>query len=64
MPIDAMARTAIDSGRRDIALDVFRAADQPGFHQGHLRRLCRELTGVALGVEDLPPRRALRVVTE
>jgi hypothetical protein len=64
MPIDAMARTAIDAGRRDVALDVFRAADQPGFHQGHLRRLCRELTGVVLGVEDLPPRPALQVVSE
>lgn len=63
MPIDAMARTAIDAGRRDIALEVFRAADQPGFHQGHLRRLGRELTGVAMGVEDLPPRPALRIVS-
>ncbi len=64
MPIDAMARTAIDAGRRDIALEVFRGADRPGFHQGHLRRLCRELTGVVLGVEDLPPRPALWVVSE
>lgn len=46
------------------ALDGFPriAADQPGVHQGHLRRLCREPTGVGLGVEDLPPRPALRVV--
>lgn len=63
MPIDAMARAAVDAGRRDIALEVFRAADQPGFHQGHLRRLCRELTGVRLGDEDLPPRPALRVIS-
>lgn len=62
VPIDAMARTAIDAGRRDIALEVFRASDQPGLHQGHLRRLCRELTGVGMGIEDLPPRPALRVV--
>ncbi len=64
MPIDAMAHAALDAGHRDIAVEVFRAADQPGFHQGHLRRLCRQLTGVRLGAEDLPPRPALRVVAQ
>lgn len=62
-PIDAMARAAITGEWREIAVEVFQAADQPGFHQGHLRRLCRELTGVWLGDEDLAPRPALRVVS-
>jgi hypothetical protein len=64
MPIDAMARAALAAGRPNLVVEVFRAADQPGFHQAHLRRLCRQLTGVRLGDEDLPPRPALRVVSE
>ena len=64
MPIDAMARTALDAGMRHIAIAVFEAADRPGFQQSYLRRRCRELTGVSLGDEELPPRPRLRVVHE
>lgn len=64
MPIDAMARAAVDAGTPAMAAAVFEAADRPGWHQGHLRRLCRELTGVRLGDEDLPPRPTLRVVSD
>lgn len=48
IPIDALARSALDTGRRDLAIDVFRAADRPGHQRDHLRRLCKELTGVDL----------------
>lgn len=62
-PIEAMARSALRAHRREIAIAVFEAANQPGFHQGTLRRMCHELTGVSLGDEDLPPRARLRVVS-
>ena len=44
-PVDAMARAALDAGDRDLAVAVFVAADQPGWHRDHLRRRCLELTG-------------------
>ncbi|MBW3605780.1 MAG: hypothetical protein KY460_12910 [Actinobacteria bacterium] len=44
-PVDAMARAALDAGDRDLAVAVFAAADQPGWHRDHLRRRCRDLTG-------------------
>ena len=59
MPIEAMAESALRSGRWELALEVFRAADRPGFHQEHLRQRCRTLTGVDIGDEDhvAPPKR-------
>jgi hypothetical protein len=44
-PVEAMARAALDAGDRDLAVAVFVAADQPGWHRDHLRRRCLELTG-------------------
>jgi hypothetical protein len=45
MPIVALAQAAIQRGRRDIARDVFAAADRPGLQRDHLRQRCAELTG-------------------
>jgi hypothetical protein len=47
-PVEQMARSLLDAGDRDAAVELFRAADQPGMHQAHLRRRCQELTGVEL----------------
>jgi hypothetical protein len=44
-PVDAMARAALEAGDRDLAVAVFAAADQPGWHRDHLRRRCLQLTG-------------------
>jgi hypothetical protein len=44
-PIVTMARTAWSARKRDLALEVFAAADQPGFHRDYLRKQCIELTG-------------------
>jgi hypothetical protein len=52
MPIVALAQAALARRRTDIAVEVFRAADKPGFHRDHLRRRCRELTGVDLAAND------------
>jgi len=62
MPIEAMAESAVRSGRRELALEVFRAADRPGFHQEHLRRRCLALTGVDIGDENHVLQPKLRVV--
>lgn len=48
MPIVALAESAMNGQRRDLALEVFRAADQPGMHRDHLRDRCLELTGSRL----------------
>ena len=45
MPIMAMAEAAMNAGKRDLALSVFAAADQPGLQREHLRELCCKLTG-------------------
>jgi hypothetical protein len=45
IPIVALAESAISAGRRQLAVDVFRAADQPGWHRDHLRQRCLALTG-------------------
>lgn len=47
-PIEAMARSQLGAKNRDGAIAVFKAADQPGFHQAHLRKMCLSLTGVDL----------------
>lgn len=62
MPIEAMAESALHSGRRELAVDVFRAADRPGFHQQHLRRRCLALTGIDLDGETHDPTPNLRAV--
>ncbi|HZC99824.1 MAG TPA: hypothetical protein VFA46_06415 [Actinomycetes bacterium] len=55
MPIVALAQTALAGGRRDLALEVFAAANRPGLHQDYLAARCLELTGQ-------PPRRHLHAV--
>lgn len=62
MPIEAMAESALHSGRQELAVEVFRAADRPGFHQRHLRQRCLALTGVDIDDEGHDPRPTLRVV--
>jgi hypothetical protein len=58
--IEALAESALGSNRRELAVEVFRAADRPGWHQRHLRDRCRVLTGVDLTDEEVRPK--LRVV--
>jgi hypothetical protein len=47
-PILTMANAALDRGDGDLAVEVFRAADQPGWHRDLLRRHCVEITGAVL----------------
>lgn len=51
-PVEAMARDQLAAKDRAGAIAVFKAADQPGFHQDHLRKLCLSLTGVDLAADD------------
>lgn len=53
--ITRMAESALKQGRKDLALAVFAAADQPGFHRDYLRQQCLKLTG------QLPPERTLHL---
>jgi len=46
--ITTMAEAALEAGDRTLALRVFEAANQPGFHDEFLRTRCRELTGHTL----------------
>ncbi|MHB1613135.1 MAG: hypothetical protein ACYCXA_08710 [Actinomycetes bacterium] len=62
MPIEAMAESALRSGHRELAVEVFRAADRPGHHQEHLRQRCLVLTGVDIDDEEHDPRPKLRAV--
>lgn len=55
--ITRMAESALKQGRKDLALAVFAAADQPGFHREYLRRQCMKLTG------QPPPERSLHSVS-
>ncbi|HYZ97815.1 MAG TPA: hypothetical protein VE575_03625 [Acidimicrobiales bacterium] len=57
-PVVALAESAHRSGRQELAVEVFRAADRPGRQRDHLRHRCAELTGFHL--DDRAPR--LRVV--
>jgi hypothetical protein len=43
--ITTMAETAGRAGRDDLVLEIFAAADQPGFHREHLRDECGRMTG-------------------
>lgn len=51
-PIVALAESAIAGNRPELAVEVFRAADRSGPQRDHLRRQCRQLTGVTLGEGD------------
>lgn len=59
MPIVALAESAATAGRKELAIEVFRAADQPGMHRDHLRDRCLELTGFRLD-DPAPPLRIVR----
>ena len=48
-PILQLAAAAWKAKRRELALAVFTAADQPGFHRDYLRQECQAMTG------QLPP---------
>lgn len=50
-PIVAMAESHLKARDSSGALEVFRAADQAGFHRDHLRRRCLAMTGVDLATE-------------
>jgi hypothetical protein len=63
IPIEAMAESALRCGNRELAAEVFRAADRPGFHQEHLRQRCQALTGIDLDDQKHGPRPKLRVVS-
>ena len=56
----ALAESALAARRDDLAVDVFRAADQPGMHRDHLRERCRKMTGHRL--DEPVPR--LRIVEQ
>lgn len=62
MPSEALAESALRGGRRELTVEVFRVADQPGFHKRHLRQRCLVLTGVDLDDEGHDPRPKLRAV--
>ena len=46
--VEALATSALRSKRRDLAVEIFRAADRPGHHQKLLRERCASLTGVVI----------------
>ncbi len=47
--VETLAESALRSRRSDLAVEIFRAADRPGWHQKLLRESCLSLTGVAIG---------------
>lgn len=53
-PIEAMARSHLKVKDETGAIAVFRAADQPGFHRDHIRKLCLSLTGFDLADGSKP----------
>lgn len=53
-PIEAMARSHLKVKDETGAIAVFRAADQPGFHRDHIRKLCLSLTGFDLADGSTP----------
>jgi hypothetical protein len=59
MPIVALAESAAAAGHKELAIEVFRAADQPGMHRDHLRDRCLKLTGIRLD-DAAPPLRVVR----
>jgi hypothetical protein len=59
--VEALATSALRSKRRDLVVEIFRAADRPGHHQKRLRERCASLTGVVIGDPD-GSRPSLKVV--
>lgn len=59
MPIVALAESATAAGRTELAVEVFRSADQHGLHRDHLRDCCLKLTGVRLN-DPAPPLRVVK----
>ena len=59
--VEALATSALRSKRRDLAVEVFQAADRPGRHQQRLRERCTPLTGMVIGDPD-DSRPSLKVV--
>ena len=64
--VEALATSALRSKRRDLAVEVFRAADRLGHHQKLLRERCVSLTGVVLenGNDSRPGLRVVRGSTK
>lgn len=63
--VEALAQSALRSNRRDLAVEVFRAADRPGWHRDRLRARCIALTGVDPSDGEAGERtRRLRLVPE
>ena len=60
--VEALATSALRSKRRDLAVEVFQAADRPGRHQQLPRERCTSLTGVVIGDPDgsRPSRKVVR----
>ncbi len=44
-----LAEGAVRAGGRTVAIGVFQAADRPGRHRDHLRKICLTMTGTELG---------------
>ncbi len=63
MPIEALADSALRSGKKDLAVETFQAADRPGFHRRHLRDRCQAMTGVHLEDES-ETKPTLRIVRD
>ncbi|MDA8342976.1 MAG: hypothetical protein M0007_12220 [Actinomycetota bacterium] len=47
--VEALATSALRSERRDLAVEVFQAADRPGRHQQRLRERGTSRTGMVIG---------------
>jgi hypothetical protein len=60
--IEALAESALRAGRRELAVEVFCAADRPGWHRERLRERCLALTGVEIPRQEREGPPALRVV--
>lgn len=53
--MEVLSDPALRSKRRDLAVEVFQAADRSGWHHKLLRKRCASLTGVDIGdAEDGP----------
>jgi hypothetical protein len=59
--VEALVTSALRSKRRDLTVEIFRAADRPGHHQKLLRERCASLTGVVI-VDADGGRPSLKVV--
>ena len=59
--LEALAASALRSKRRNLAVEIFRAADRLAWHQKLLRERCASLTGMVI-VPAGGDRLSLRVV--